>query len=72
MSTTLASPHLEVKTINANHPGSDFGVVLFEESDSQMTLKECLDLLAEDGWTNAEEVSFSKSGMRKFLVTRKK
>ncbi len=72
MTSTLADLHCPVQTINSNHPGSEFGVVHFEESDTQMSLKECLALLAADGWTNTQEVPCSRAGVRKFLISRKK
>ena len=72
MSTTLADLHIPVQTINSNHPGSEFGVVHFEESDAQMSLEACLSLLAEDGWSNPQEVPSARSGVRKFLISRKK
>jgi hypothetical protein len=72
MTTTLADLHLPVQTINSNHPGSEFGVVLFEESDTQMALEECLSLLAQDGWSTTQEVPGPRNGVRKFLVSRKK
>ncbi len=69
MTSTLQLP---VQTINSNHPGSSFGVVLFEESATQMSFYECRSLLAEDGWSNAQEIPFVRAGVRKFLVNRKK
>ena len=72
MSTAIADLHIPVQTINSNHPGSEFGVVLFEESQNQMSLAECLSLLAEDGWSNIEEVPGTRTGVHKFLISRKK
>ena len=72
MATTLTDLHLPLQTINSNHPGSDFGVVVYEESDSQMSLDDCRALLAEDGWTNVEEVPNFRTGVHQFLVSRKK
>ena len=72
MSTTLTDLHFPVQTINSNHPGSEFGVVHFEESDAQMSLDECLSLLAEDGWLNIQEVPCARAGVHKFLISRKK
>jgi hypothetical protein len=71
MNTTLTS-HVPVQTINSNHPGAEFGVVLFEDSAMQMSLDECLSLLAEDGWANAQEVPCPRAGVHKILVSRKK
>jgi hypothetical protein len=61
-----------VQTLNSNHPGSEFGVVCFEESATQMSLAECRSLLAEDGWTHVDEMPGASVGARKFLVSRKK
>jgi hypothetical protein len=72
MTATPADLHLPVQTINSNHPGSEFGVVHFEESDTQMSLEECLSLLAEGGWSTTQEIPSSRNGVRKFLVSRKK
>ena len=72
MPTTLPELHFPVQTINSNHPGSEFGVVLFEESDTQMSMGECLSLLAEDGWSNIQEVPCARTGSHKFLISRKK
>jgi hypothetical protein len=69
MTSTL---HLPVQTINSNHPGSSFGVVLFEEADTQMSLQECRSLLTEDGWSNVQEIPCDRVGVHKFLVSRKK
>jgi hypothetical protein len=70
--SAVADLHIPVQTINSNHPGSEFGVVLFEESDSQMSLAECLSLLAQDGWSNTQEVPCTRAGVHKFLISRKK
>ncbi|MCE0521737.1 MAG: hypothetical protein LV480_02375 [Methylacidiphilales bacterium] len=72
MTTTLPGHQLPVQTINSNHAGSEFGVVLFDAADAGMSLDECLSLLAEDGWTNSQEVPSPRAGVRKFLVSRKK
>jgi hypothetical protein len=72
MSTALADLHFPVQTINSNHPGSEFGVVHFEEAEYQMSLAECLSRLAEDGWSNTQEVPCNRAGVRRFLVSRKK
>ena len=72
MTATLPDLHFPVQTINSNHPGSEFGVVCFEESDVQMSLQECLSLLAEDGWSNTQEIPSNRNGVRKFLISRKK
>ena len=71
MNSTLTS-HIPVQTINSNHPGAEFGVVMFEDSVMQMSLDECLSLLAEDGWANVQEVPCARAGVHKFLVSRKK
>jgi hypothetical protein len=71
MTSTLTS-HIPVQTINSNHPGAEFGVVLFEGSVLHMSLDECLALLAEDGWSNAQEVPVARAGVHKFLLSRKK
>jgi hypothetical protein len=70
--TSLAQTRLPVETINSNHPGSEFGVIHLEESDTQMTRQECLDLLAQDGWTTTQEVPCARFGVHKFLVSRRK
>ena len=72
MTTTLADLHIPVQTINSNHPGSEFGVVHYEASDAQMSLDECLSLLAEDGWSNTQEIPSNRNGVRTFLISRKK
>jgi hypothetical protein len=72
MSTTLTDVRFPVQTINSNHPGSEFGVVHFDPSGTQMSLEDCLSLLAEDGWSTTQEVPSSRTGVRKFLVSRKK
>jgi hypothetical protein len=69
MTSTLPLP---VQTINANHPGSSFGVVLFEESDAQMSFGECCALLSGDGWSNLQEIPSHQVGIRKLLVSRRK
>jgi hypothetical protein len=69
---THSQSRLAVETINSNHPGSDFGVIHLETSDSQMSLRECLNLLAQDGWTTTQEVPCARPGVHKFLVSRKK
>ena len=69
---TLTSSRLMVETINSNHPGSEFAVIHLEESDVQMTRQECLELLAQDGWTTRQEVPCARSGVHKFLLSRKK
>ncbi len=69
MTSTL---HLPVQSINSNHVGSEFGVIHFEESSTQMSLDECRSLLAEDGWSNVQEIPCAKAGAHKFLVSRKK
>lgn len=71
MTSTLISP-VPVQTINSNHPGAEFGVVLLDDSALQMSLDECLSLLAEDGWSNPQEVPVARAGVHKFLVSRKK
>ena len=70
--SAVADLHFPVQTINSNHPGSEFGVVVFQESASQMSLAECLSLLAQDGWSNTQEVSCGSTGVHKFLISRKK
>ena len=72
MSTAVADLHFPVQTINSNHPGSEFGVVVFEEAGTQMSLAECLSLLAQDGWSNTQEVPCARTGVHKFLISRKK
>ena len=72
MSTAVADLHIPVQTINSNHPGSEFGVVVFQEADSQMSLAECLSLLAQDGWSHSQEVPCDRTGAHKFLISRKK
>jgi hypothetical protein len=69
---TLASAHLEVETVNSNHPGAEFGVIHLEDSDTQMSLRECLEMLAEEGWSTTQEVPCAREGVHKFLVSRKK
>jgi hypothetical protein len=70
--STLAPSPLTVETINSNHPGSEFGVIHLADSDTQMTLGQCLALLAEDGWSTRQEIPCAEAGMHKFLVSRKK
>jgi len=72
MTAVLPDLHFPVKTINSNHPGSEFGVVHFEASETQMSLDECLSLLASDGWSNMQEIPCTRAGARKFLISRKK
>jgi hypothetical protein len=69
---TLAQTHCPVETINSNHPGCEFGVIHLEDSDTQMSLGECLELLAADGWDTREEIPCEKPGVHKFLISRKK
>jgi hypothetical protein len=69
---TLTQSRLPVETINSNHPGSEFAVIHLEESDIQMTRRECLDLLAQDGWSTTQEVPCHRDGVHKFLLSRKK
>jgi hypothetical protein len=69
---TLVKSRLEVQTVNSNHPGSEFGVIHLEESDTQMTLPECLALLAQDGWSTTQEVPSARPGTHKFLISRRK
>jgi hypothetical protein len=71
MNSTLTT-HIPVQTVNSNHPGAEFGVVLVEDSVMQMSLDECLSLLAEDGWENPQEIPVARAGVHKFLVSRKK
>jgi hypothetical protein len=70
--STLSPARLTVKALNSNHPGSEFGVVLLEDSDASMTPADGLALLAEDGWTVAANVPCDRPGILKFLVSRKK
>jgi hypothetical protein len=70
--TTLAKPRLEVQTINSHHQGAEFGVVLLEDSDTQLSLGECLAVLREEGWSEPQEVDCDKVGVHKFLLSRKK
>ena len=70
--TSLAKSPVAVQTVNSNHVGSEFGVIHLEESDVQMSLPECLELLAQDGWSTTEEVPCAREGVHKFLISRKK
>jgi hypothetical protein len=70
--TTLALPRLSVETINSHHAGVEFGVIHLEETDTQLSLRECLHLLAEEGWTTSQEVPCARAGVKKFLISRKK
>jgi hypothetical protein len=72
MTTLAAKPRLEIETINSHHQGAEFGVIHLEDSDTQMSLRECLDLLAQDGWSTPQEVPCAKDGVHKFLISRKK
>ena len=71
---TLTKPRarLEVQTINSNHPGADFGVIVLNETDAQFSLRECLAFLAADGWSTPQEVPSAQDGVHKFLLSRKK
>ena len=71
MSTLTLSP-VAVETVNSNHAGVEFGVIHLEDSDVQMSVGECLELLAQDGWTTTQEVPSTRFGVHKFLVSRKK
>jgi hypothetical protein len=72
--TTLLEirPRLAVEAVNSNHPGVEFGVVHLETTDIQLSLGECLETLAEEGWSHSMRVSSSRPGVRKFVVSRKK
>ena len=61
-----------VQVINSNHPGAEFGVVLFDEKLADQTLEECRALLAEEGWLESQEVSCANPAIHKFLVSRQK
>lgn len=70
--TTLAKPRLEIETINSHHQGVEFGVVHLEDSDTQLSLSECLAHLKQEGWSEPQEVDSDRVGVHKFLISRKK
>ena len=71
MTAATQSP-FSVQTLNSNHSGVEFGVVVFDETLTNLTLDECRALLAEDGWSEAQPVAGLKPGVHKFLVSRRK
>ena len=70
--TTLAKPRLEIETINSHHQGAEFGVIHLEDSDTQLSLGECLAVLKEEGWSAPQEVDCDRVGVHKFLISRRK
>jgi len=70
--TTLDKPRLVPQTVNSNHPGAEFGVIQLDDSDTQLSLNECLAVLAEEGWSGLQEVPCDKEGVHQFLVSRRK
>jgi hypothetical protein len=72
--TTLLEiqPRLAVEAINSHHQGVEFGVVHLETTDTQLSLGECLETLAEEGWTSSMRVSCARPGVKKFVISRKK
>ena len=70
--TAAASSPFAVQTLNSNHSGVEFGVVLFDDKLTDQTLDECRELLALDGWSEAELMPALKPGVHKFLVSRRK
>lgn len=72
MTTLATTSRLPVETINSHHTGVEFGVIHLDDSDSQLSISECMEVLAEEGWTSREEVPCAQYGVRKFLVSRKK
>jgi hypothetical protein len=72
MTSTLDKPRLVPQTINSNHPGAEFGVIQLDDTDTQLSLSECLAVLAGEGWSTPQEVPCAKDGVHQFLVSRKK
>jgi hypothetical protein len=70
--SALAPSPITVETINSNHPGSEFGVIHLATTETEMSLSECLALLAEDGWTTTQEIPCAREGVHKFLISRRK
>jgi hypothetical protein len=71
MTAATQSP-FSVQTLNSNHSGVEFGVVVFDETLTNLTLDECRALLAVDGWSDADLMPSVKPGIHKFLVSRRK
>ncbi len=72
MTSTLDKPRLVPQTINSNHAGVEFGVIQLDDSDTQLSLSECLAVLAEEGWSTPQEVPCPRAGVHQFLVSRRK
>ncbi len=70
--TTLAKPRLEVQSINSHHQGAEFGVIYLEDSDTELSLGECLNVLKDEGWSESQEVDCDRIGVHKFLISRRK
>jgi hypothetical protein len=71
MTAALSSP-LRTKAINSNHPGMEYGVVVFDPAHAQQTSDELHELLALDGWSKVEPVARVLGEVQTFLVSRRK
>jgi len=66
------APRLAVELVNSHHQGVEFGVVHLETADVQLSVTECLNLLASEGWQKPMRVSCARPGVKKYVLSRKK
>jgi hypothetical protein len=70
--TAALSTSIAPTAINSNHPGMEYGVVMFDPTLCHQSLDETRSLLELDGWSKVEPAIDLAGGVQTFLVSRKK